>query len=42
MRERATAIGAEFEIESEKGVGTEIRVVWEVDGGGDTKGDLKS
>jgi signal transduction histidine kinase/sugar lactone lactonase YvrE len=31
MRERAAAIGAELEIESEEGAGTEVRVVWEGD-----------
>jgi signal transduction histidine kinase len=29
MRERAAAVGAELEIESQPGSGTEVRVIWE-------------
>jgi signal transduction histidine kinase len=33
IRERADAIGAELTIDSKLGMGTEIGVVWEGDGG---------
>jgi signal transduction histidine kinase len=33
MRERAAAVGAELEIESESGRGTQVTVVWNLEGG---------
>jgi nitrate/nitrite-specific signal transduction histidine kinase len=33
MRERATQIGAMFKLESKPGLGTQVRIVWQQNGG---------